>query len=424
MKFSRSRSRGAVLTRKALATVLAIGLAGGTLGASSAMAAPAATYSKEFAAVAGPFQPALEKARKSKDPADIAALVKQIGPVLAAVKTADDKEVGGQFAFVVGSLADDQALQRKGLQLRVEGGKLPADAVAPVHFTLGYLAFVAKDNDVAAKELETAIADGYNQPQGYVILGWTYSTQGKYAEAIKMLSKGIDLAGPAAEQPWYGAALSAAYKLKDFPSAIRLSAQLVRAYPSKSTWHDAIAVVRDLGQLPSQDTLDLLRLWVATDSFGGEGDYGEFVQNADARRNPGEVKALLERGIAAKQVDPTKPIFADALRISSARVAADRASLPGLEKDARLPNATATNITGAADAFLSYTEGAKAADLYKLALAKPGVDKPVVLTRLGIALFYAGDYAGAKAAFAQVEGVRQGTALLWSTYADQKAAGK
>jgi len=422
MKLSRSRLRGAVLTRKALATVLAIGLASGALGASSAMAAP--TFSKEFAAVAGPIQPALEKARKSKDAAAIAELVKQVGPAMAAAKTADDKDVAGQFGYLIGSLANDEALQRKGLQLRLEGGKLPAEMLGVVHFQLGYWAFTAKDYELAVKELETAVAAGYNQPQAFAILGWTYSAQGKNAEGMKALIKAIDLAGPAAEQPWYGAALNAAYKLKDFPSAIDLSAKLVKAYPNKGNWHDAIAVVRDLGQLPSQDTLDLLRLWVVTDSFGGEGDYAEFVQNADARRNPGEVKALLDRAVAAKAIDVSKPIFADALRIASGRVAADKASLPGLDKEARLPSANVATISGAAEAFLSYGDGPKAADLYRLVLTKPGVDKSLAQTRLGIALVYAGDYAGAKAALAQVQGVRQGTALLWSTYADQKIAGK
>jgi Flp pilus assembly protein TadD len=52
------------------------------------------------------------------------------------------------------------------------------------------------------------------------------------------------------------------------------------------------------------------------------------------------------------------------------------------------------------------------------------VDKPVVLTRLGIAQVDAGDYAGAQATLAQVEGPRKPMAELWSLYAAQKAAGK
>jgi len=92
MTANRSRSRGAVFTRKALATVLALGLASGAVGASGAMAAPAApAYSKEFIAVAGPIQLAIEKAKKAPDAATLADLKKQFDTVAAAAKTPDDK---------------------------------------------------------------------------------------------------------------------------------------------------------------------------------------------------------------------------------------------------------------------------------------------------------------------------------------------
>jgi len=198
----------------------------------------------------------------------------------------------------------------------------------------------------------------------------------------------------------------------------------VKAYPIAKSWSMAIVVQRDLARLPSQDTLDLLRLMARTKSFSEERDYGEFVQAADVRRNPGEVKSIIDQGVAAGQVDANKQFYAENLRIAVSRIGPDRASLPALEKDAMAPGAPVVRVAGAGDAFLSYGEGAKAAALYKLALEKPGVDKPVVLTRLGISLIDSGDYAGAQAAFGQVEGARLGMAQLWSTFAAQKAAGK
>ena len=78
----------------------------------------------------------------------------------------------------------------------------------------------------------------------------------------------------------------------------------------------------------------------------------------------------------------------------------------------------------AADALLSYCENAKAAELYQLALAKPGIDTNTVLNRLGMAQVGAGDYAGAQATLAKVEGRRKPLAGLWSIYAKAKAAGK
>ena len=79
--------------------------------------------------------------------------------------------------------------------------------------------------------------------------------------------------------------------------------------------------------------------------------------------------------------------------------------------------------TGAADAFLSYGEAAKAEALYNIALAKPGAEKDRLLTRLGIAQLDQGKHAEAQASFGKVTGPRRNIAQLWSLYAAQKASG-
>ena len=426
---TRLAERGSILSRAALAGALALGTVGAAvLGASPALAAaPAPAYSKGFIAVAGPLQQAIEKMKKAPDPAGIAALKVQYQAVVAASTNADDKFAAGNFGIQIGGLSKDNVVQRKGIQLMVDSGKTSPDLLPKLHFYLGNFAYDDKDYATARTELQAAITGGYNSSDAQVLLAETYFQQKQDKDGLPILLKAIDssvAAGTAAPEGWYRRALGAAYTTNDYTSAVSISNKLVRAYPTKQNWSAAIAVLRDLGKLPSQDTIDLMRLMARTDSFAEERDYGEFVQNADARRNPGEVKAVIDRGIAAKMVDPSKTFFAEALKIANGRIAADRASLPGLEKDARQPNANAATLAGAGDAFLSYGEGSKASDLYKLALAKPGVDKQVVLTRLGIAQVDAGDYAGAQASFGQVEGPRQGMATLWATYAAQKAAGK
>jgi hypothetical protein len=57
-------------------------------------------------------------------------------------------------------------------------------------------------------------------------------------------------------------------------------------------------------------------------------------------------------------------------------------------------------------------------------LSKPGGDAARLNTRLGIAQVDKGDYAGAQASFAKVQGPRKPMAQLWAAYAAQKAAGK
>ena len=76
-----------------------------------------------------------------------------------------------------------------------------------------------------------------------------------------------------------------------------------------------------------------------------------------------------------------------------------------------------------AEAYLSQGNYAKAAELYRTALSKGGVNADEVNTRLGIALANGGDKAGAQAAFAAVKGQpRADIAALWTTWINASAA--
>ncbi len=222
---------------------------------------------------------------------------------------------------------------------------------------------------------------------------------------------------------WYRRGLGAAYKAQLLDKAAEFAMGLVQAYPTKDNWAGAITVVREIGKFPAQESLDLMRLMGRTNSYAEERDYIEYIQAADARRLPGEVLKVIEAGVASGKLRANEMFVSEARTIASGRIAADRASLPGLEREARAANATGVTVSGAADAFLSYGDAAKAEALYTIALAKPGADQARVLTRLGIAQLDQGNLAGAQATFARVPtGPRKPIAQLWGLYAAQKAA--
>ena len=130
---------------------------------------------------------------------------------------------------------------------------------------------------------------------------------------------------------------------------------------------------------------------------------------------------MLEEGFAAKAIDRTRPIFRDVLAAASAKTAADRASLPSLERAALAsPAAKQAMVTG--DAYLGYGEWAKAAELYRAALTKSGVDAGLANFRLGIALARSGDKAGATAALNAVTGNRADIAKYWLLYLATRAS--
>ena len=131
---------------------------------------------------------------------------------------------------------------------------------------------------------------------------------------------------------------------------------------------------------------------------------------------------VIEQGVTAGKLRANDPFVSESRTIANGRIAADRASLVSLERDARAPAASAATVSGAADAFLSYGDAAKAEALYTAAMAKPGAEADRLLTRLGIAQLDQGNYAAARANFAKVGGARKYIAQLWGIYAAQKAA--
>ena len=65
------------------------------------------------------------------------------------------------------------------------------------------------------------------------------------------------------------------------------------------------------------------------------------------------------------------------------------------------------------DRFYGLGEYAKAVELYRQAMGKPGVDNNIANLHIGMALAASGDKAGATQAFNAVTGPRAGAAKYW-----------
>ena len=460
---------GNLLSRTALAAALALGLvSGGAMLAAPASAAtkppaaPKLALSKPFQTLAGPLSKALDEAKtradvlaaKAKVDAAQATLqaargnaaraaattareaaVAELGATLAPQKTAldaavatvttpDDRYVSGQLTVTLGGLAMDQGLQRRGLVAMLESGKVSAADAPRLQYFVGSLAFEAKDYAAARAALHTAVGAGYHDNDADALLADAYITDNQVPQGLALLKQAIDARKVAGTQPpanWFRRGLGAAYRARLLDSATDFSMGLVQAYPTNENWAGAITILREIGKYPSQETLDLMRLMGRTNSYAEERDYIEYIQAADARRAPAEVLKVIQAGTTAGKLKASDIFVAESRTLASGRIAADQASLPTLERDARAATATAVTASAAGDAFLSYDQAAKAEALYMVALSKPGVDLPRVMTRLGIAQLDQGNYAGAQASFAKVEGPRKAIAQLWAIYAAQKA---
>jgi hypothetical protein len=348
-----------------------------------------------------------------------------IDKVIAAAQTPDDKFVGGQIYLQFGGIASDPATQAKALLMMLDSGKTPAEDVGKFSFYAGSISYDNKDYPAAARLLGAAVAAGYKQNQAELLLADSFFRDAKVPDGAAVLIKALDehaASGTPAPEDWYRIGLGDVYRAKLAPQSLEIGSRFVAVYPKPEYWGAVISIVRDLGGYASSDTLDLMRLMNRTHSYAEKQDYIEHVADVDPRKAPAEALAVIAEAMASGKVDASNSFLTEAKQIASNRLAADKASLPALERDARAPTASLVLTLAAADAFLSYGENGKAADLYKLALGKPGADLSRINLRLGIAQIDAGDVAGALDSFGKVDGPRKPIARLWAVYAKSKAA--
>ncbi len=380
--------------------------------------APKASYSKEFVEI---YQPLSTDSQV--EGADPVALQARIPALLALAVSADEKLVSGQMVYNIGLKAKDVAMQRQGLDLMLASGKLPTDKLGVTHYAAAQLAQNAQDYAAARTHYEQAAANGYSADDAQIMIAETYFAEDNTKAGVEVLDKALEAKlalGQPIPESWLKRGITIAYKAGLAPQSARYGALYAQYYPSTESWGDAINIQRNLFDYQEQEVLDLLRLAQRTSTLRNERDYVEYISAADARRLPGEVSRVIEAGIAAGILKTGDVFVSEARTVANGRIKADRADLPGLERDARAAGATVLTTAAAGDAFLSYGEAAKAEEFYTIALSKSGVDTPRVLTRLGIAQFDQGKFAEAQASFAKVQGAREPIARLWSVYAGQK----
>lgn len=364
---------------------------------------------------------------------DAAAAV--IMPLLASEKAAvdkstatatnvDDKFLAGQLELSLGLLAMDPRVQRVGIQHQVDSGKLNVADKPKFLMAIGNLSVDLKDYPAARTAYQAASDAGAPPSEALINLADAFIKDGQTPAGLKVLQDAVVKTGPGAPEGWMKYGVASAYRGKLPNEAAMFANELVAMYPTKENWSLAVAVVRDLNGYQGHDQIALLRLMQRTGSFSEERDYVEYIQALSKRGLPGEALKIIDQGVAAGLLKANDQFVIDARKEATGRVASDKNSLPVQDREAHAAAASAATITAAADTFLSYDQPAKAEELYRLALAKPGVETARVNLQMGIAQADEGKYAEAQASFAKVNDTRAPIAQLWSSYAKAKAAGK
>ncbi|WP_170002494.1 hypothetical protein [Pseudopontixanthobacter vadosimaris] len=422
-----SSRTGRSVSRIALAIALATGAAVGVTALEApayaqkkkkAEAGEAKNYSKGFIEA---YQPIQQQIAAAGNAAGAAASV----PVLkAAAQTPDDRFAAGQIIYSIGRDSENRALQREAVAMLIESGQLPAADAGRYNFLAGQLAYQDNDYPAARSYMEQAIAAGWTEGNPQTLIAESYFAEGNNQAGLQYLDRAIQArvdAGQAIDEGWLKRGLSIAYNSDMAPEAEKYSRMLVQYYPSTDNWGDAVGILRNNNAYGDEELLDLLRLSQRTNSLRTSRDYMDYIETADPRRLPIEVGRVIAQGKSAGLLNASDRYVTEAETMSRSGTKLVREDFASLEADARSPSGSPQVAIAAGDAYLSDNQAAKAEELYRIALAKPGVDTARALTRLGIAQLDQGNKAEANATFAKVEGARQAIARLWSTYAMQEA---
>ena len=435
--------------RNLLSTALVASLALSALGVAAAPAAAApkvkpakpgkVTYSKEFVAVAAPLQVKVDaiKAAKVKvdakdpaGPAELAAASAGAAAMMQAAEAAaispDEKLAAGQIAINLGGYIGDIAMRQRAARLILDSGRLDPAKVPEFQFYLGNFAYSNKDYATASTALAAAVAANYSGSDAGELMVDAFSRAGQPAQGLALLKQAVAArraAGQPVPQGWLKRANVVAYNAKLPAESMDWALTQVELYPNNFNWLGSAQLVRRFGNYGPNETIDLFRLMMRSGAFDNDpklvgNEYREYIQTADPRRLPGEVIMAIDKGTAAGAL--SGPFITESRALATARLAADKASLPGAAAKAAA-SSSGLDALSTGDAYLNYGEAAKAEALYKMALGKSGIDKDRVLTRLGIAQVDQGKYAEARANFKLIGGARLPLARLWLAYINSKS---
>lgn len=400
-----------LLTRSALGLALAL-----AAGSASAQQAPGSELGKSERA-------ALLALTTALDARNYPAATTALNTAQASARTGYARYLASALQLRLGIESNNYGLQSSAIDAMVASGAAPAAELPQLLQNQGALAVSAGKLDKAETAYTRWAELAPNDPAALLALSQVKNDRKKTAEAIALLDRAIDIrqaAGQPVPESWRKRGLKLAFDTRLGPQSAKFSRGLVAHYPTPENWRDALLAYRDVTPPDEAGRLDLMRLMRSTKALGGERDYLELAQALNAAGLGAEAKAVLDEGVAGKMVDPTKGGFKELIAAAAKKAAAERAGLAGLQTKA-LGADTGTAALGAGDKLFGAGDYAKAATLYRAAVAKGSVDADIANTRLGMALALAGQRAEAEAALRAVSARRSDLAGFWLLWLGQRA---
>jgi tetratricopeptide (TPR) repeat protein len=357
----------------------------------------------------------LQTAVNNKDVANIPA---KLAAAQAVAETKEDRYLIGTMQLRAAFAANDTAGMGAAVDAIAGSGYLDAAKTADLYSSLGGTLYKAKQFPQAVAAYRKAVSLEPNSIEDQQILAQALISAGQKDEGLAALQRLIQVqssGGHKADETLYKSAVAAAYEAKS-PVAVGLAQQWVTAYPTQSSWSDAIAIYRNLNMGDEEATLDVLRLKQAMGMLNAK-DYADLAGAATDQLIFAEAQKVLDAGLTAKMIDPTSASGRDLVSVLKVKAKPTAADLAEATKVA----ATGKALMRIGDNYAALGEYSNAVAAYKAAMAKPDGDAALANLHIGMALARSGDKAGATAALNSVTGARADIAKYWLTYLAQKA---
>ncbi|HUP68169.1 MAG TPA: tetratricopeptide repeat protein, partial [Sphingomicrobium sp.] len=359
----------------------------------------------------------LQKAVNANDTANIPA---KLAAAQAVASTKEDRYIIAQLQLKAAYAANDDTALAGAIDAITASGYVNNSAtMADLYVALGSKLYNAKKFDAAATAFEHASTLNPSNSQALVNLAESRFSSGRKADAVALFQRAIQLrtaAGQKPEEALYKRALGIAYG-EQMPATADLARQWVTAYPSPDSWRNALAIYQNLNKPDVEGALDVLRLMRATGSLSNPSDFSLYASAAADQLNYNEAQAVIDEGLAAKRFEASNPLLKDIITGLRAKPKATDADLAEASKTAKSGMA----LLRIGDRHYGLGQYAKAVELYRQSMGKPGVDSSLANMHLGMALARSGDKAGATAAFNAVSGNLSGIAKYWLIYVQQQA---
>ncbi len=394
----------------ALATAIALSLAGGAavLSPAAAVAAEQSANKITTKAVAVPMKEA-----------QTAIQAKQWDKALAEIKKAQAVEKKTPFeAYQIDEFLAYVLIQQKKYseatavyERMLNSGFVPESQRDERTKTLATLAFQTKDYKRALEWSKRSLERQPNQTDMGQMVAQSYYLLEDYPNAATAMQKVIqqaERAGKVPEENWLQIVLSSHFKTQpqNKDGVAQALKQIVRYYPNADYWENLL----DIYRRKTNDDRVILGYYRLMDDVGALKDQGDIVEMAQLAMDagvPGEAEEVVERNIqngVLKSDDKTEQGRYDRLLGGAKKQAsADKASLDQLAKEAEKAS-QGQALVALGHAYLSYDRYDEAIAALEKGIKKGGVtDMDEAQVLLGIAYMKKGQKDQARQAFRAVK---------------------